>query len=399
MADSTARLVESGHRTLGKYELIRKIGAGGMGTVFLAMDSQLKRTVALKVLPRERASNPTLVMRFQAEAQAAAQLKHDNIVTVYDAGNVDGHLFIALEYVEGTDVFELVSKRGSLPVARTIEIVKQVARALEHAHKQGIVHRDIKPSNLLLTNDGMVKLTDMGLARSIDDTMQTGITREGTTVGTVDYMAPEQARDSQAADIRSDIYSLGCTWYQMLTGSPPFPSGSVTNKLYAHVSKPRPDPREKNKLVPEGVVAILHKMMARKPKDRQQTPTELLTELENIDLKFSRDQALVLEALSDDEVDGDTLPTASTDSAVRPGRTGVSSETPSAGQRAVPPREADRRSQLPPREPFPGDSARSRKSVPAQQPPKSERRASPPPPPPLGSKREVKPSGTIPGAH
>jgi len=295
-------------RSLGKYELIRKIGAGGMGTVFLAVDSQLKRTVALKVLPRERTSNPTLVKRFQAEAQAAAQLKHDNIVTVYDAGNAEGHLYIALEYVEGTDVYDLVSRRGSLPVVRSIEIVKQVARALDHAHKQGIVHRDIKPSNLLLTKEGNVKLTDMGLARSIDETVETGITREGTTVGTVDYMAPEQARDSQSADIRSDIYSLGCTWYQMLTGSPPFPTGSVTNKLYAHVSKPRPDPREKNKLVPEGVVAVLHKMMARKPKDRQQSPAELLDELEHIDLRMNRDQALVLDALSDASEPDEAIP-------------------------------------------------------------------------------------------
>ncbi len=296
--------IETDRRSLGKYQLIRKIGAGGMGTVFLALDSQLKRTVALKILPRERTSNPTLVKRFQAEAQAAAQLKHDNIVTVYDAGNADGHLYIALEYVEGTDVHELVARNGRIPLMRSIEIIKQVARALDHAHKQGIVHRDIKPSNLLLMKDGTVKLTDMGLARSIDETVDTGITREGTTVGTVDYMSPEQARDSQAADIRSDIYSLGCTWYQMLTGSPPFPTGSVTNKLYAHVSKPRPDPRSVNPKIPEGAVEILHKMMARKASERYQTPAELLKDLENVDLRMSREQTMVLDAITDtSEVD------------------------------------------------------------------------------------------------
>lgn len=372
VVDSSAKLPETGRRTLGKYELVRKIGAGGMGTVFLAMDTQLKRTVALKVLPRERASNPTLVMRFQSEAQAAAQLKHDNIVTVYDAGNVDGHLFIALEYVEGTDVYDLVTKRGSLPVPRSIEIIKQVARALEHAHKQGIVHRDIKPSNLLLNSEGMVKLTDMGLARSIDETMPTGITREGTTVGTVDYMAPEQARDSQAADIRSDIYSLGCTWYQMLTASAPFPTGSVTNKLYAHVSKPRPDPRSLNKLVPESVVVIMHKMMARKAIDRYQTPTELLKALENIDLNVSREQALVLEAIQDD---------VDTDESLSPADSGVRSARRLPPPTASPPaRDTDRRPILPPREAAPGDSSRGRR-LPPPKAPASERRSPPPTPP------------------
>ncbi len=241
----------AGRTSLGKYQIQRELGAGGMGTVYLAIDSALRRTVALKVLHKERAANETLVRRFEAEAQAAAQLKHENIVTVYDAGQCDGHLFIALEFVDGTDIHELVAKRGSIPLKRSLGYVKQVALALDHLHKRGIVHRDIKPSNLLMTKDGVVKLTDLGLARAVDESMQSNITREGTTVGTVDYMAPEQARNSQSADIRSDIYSLGCTWYQMLTGEPPFPEGSVTNKLYSHISKPRPDPRAFNQTVPD----------------------------------------------------------------------------------------------------------------------------------------------------
>ena len=171
---STHRTVpQSPPKTLGKYELRKKIGAGGMGAVYLAFDTQLKRTVALKLLPQEKIDNPTLVRRFQSEAQAAARLKHDNIVMVYEAGQVDGYLFIALEYVEGTDVFKLVSKRGVLPVKRSIDIVKQVTRALEHAHARNIVHRDIKPSNLLIQRNGNVKLTDMGLARSVDETAET----------------------------------------------------------------------------------------------------------------------------------------------------------------------------------------------------------------------------------
>src|SRR3984957_20234243 len=286
--DAPSRPSLDGRTSLGKYEIVRQLGAGGMGTVYLAVDSQLKRTVALKVLPKERAENETLVRRFQAEAQASAQLKHENIVTVYDAGNIDGHLYIALELVEGTDIYELVARRGPLPLKRSISIVKQVIYALDHLHKRGFVHRDIKPSNILVTRDGTVKLTDMGLARAVDESLKSNITREGTTVGTVDYMAPEQARDSQAADIRSDIYSLGCTWYQMLTGEPPYPEGSVTNKLYAHISKARPDPRAFNHTVPEEIVAVMHKMMARKADDRYQNTAELINDLDTMGSGYKR---------------------------------------------------------------------------------------------------------------
>ncbi len=286
-------------KMLGKYQIEKRIGAGGMGTVYLAKDTQLKRVVALKVLPQDKAQNPTLVKRFRAEAQAAAQLRHNNIVAVYDTGEDDGYLFIAMEYVEGQDLFELVQKRGVTPVKRSIEIIKQVAAALQHAFEQNIVHRDIKPSNLLIRRDGVVKLTDLGLARSIDDTLETNITRAGTTVGTVDYMSPEQARSSKAADIRSDLYSLGCTWYQMLTGEPPFPEGSMTNKLQAHAIKPAPDPRDKNPNVPEGLTAVLQRLMAKKPEDRYQTPADLLEDLARSSLSTANISREIFGDLSD----------------------------------------------------------------------------------------------------
>ena len=253
-----------------------------MGTVYLAIDSQLKRTVALKVLHKDRAENETLVRRFESEATASAQLKHENIVTVYDAGRIDGHLYIALEFVDGTDIHELVAKRGPLPLKRSVNFVRQIAHALDHLHTTGLRAPRYQAVEHSGDQESQAKLTDMGLARAVDESLESNITREGTTVGTVDYMAPEQARDSQSADIRSDIYALGCTWYQMLTGEPPFPTGSVTNKLYAHISKPRPDPRALNRSVPEEVVAILHKMMARKADDRYQTPVELLEDLANL---------------------------------------------------------------------------------------------------------------------
>lgn len=267
-------------KRLGKYIIDRKIGQGGMGAVYLGRDPELKRQVALKVLPRDKAENPTLVKRFKAEAQAAAQLRHENIVAVYDSGEADGYLYIAMEYIDGKDLYELIRKRGRIPVNRSIQMIKEVASALQHAHEQNIVHRDIKPSNLLIRLDGKVKLTDLGLARSIDDTLETNITRAGTTVGTVDYMAPEQARNSKLADIRSDLYSLGCTWYHMLTGQAPYPEGSVTNKLQAHAIRPIPNARDLNPKIPEGIVAVLNRLMAKKPEDRYQSPAELLADLE-----------------------------------------------------------------------------------------------------------------------
>jgi eukaryotic-like serine/threonine-protein kinase len=295
---------------LGKYAIERRLGAGGMGTVFLAVDSELKRTVALKVLPKDRAENPVLVKRFKAEGQAAAYLRHKNIVGVYEAGQIDGFLYIALEYIDGTDVLDIIRKRGVIPVKRSLEIILQVTEAIEHAFEKQIVHRDIKPSNLLISRDGTVKLADLGLARSIDDTLDTSITRAGTTVGTVDYMSPEQARNSKAADIRSDIYSLGCTWYHMLTGVPPFGEGSMTNKLQAHAISAPPDPRARNEKVPEGVVAVLQRMMAKRPQDRYQTPAELLEDLKNPGMTRGGLHADVLAALADegDEVaeDGST---------------------------------------------------------------------------------------------
>lgn len=277
-------------RTFGRYVIEKKLGEGGMGAVYRAVDSNLKRTVALKILPRDKATNDILVKRFQAEAQAAAQLRHKNIVCVYDSGELDGYLYIAMEYVDGIDVQDLVMRKGGLSVKRSLDIIKQVARALEHAHGQTIVHRDIKPANLLIDRDGNVKLADMGLARSIAETEEAGITRAGTTVGTVDYMSPEQARDSKSADCRSDMYSLGATWYHMLAGRPLFPHGDLLNKITAHASQDPPDPRDIRPNVPESVVQIMHRMLEKKPDRRYQTPTDLLHDLEN---GFSGDNATV----------------------------------------------------------------------------------------------------------
>jgi len=291
-------------KRIGKYQISKRLGAGGMGIVYLASDDELKRTVALKVLSQDRANNPILVRRFKSEGQAAALLQHKNIVSVYEAGQADGYLFLALEYVEGIDLLEWVNRHGPIPVKRSVEIMRQAAEALQHAYERNIVHRDIKPSNLMIARDGTVKLTDMGLARSIDETLDTTITRDGTTVGTVDYMAPEQASNSKAADARSDIYSLGCTWFHLLTGRPPYPEGSVTNKIAAHISSPLPDPRLLNADIPEAVVAVIHRMLAKKKEQRYQTPAELLEDLNSPTLRWSQSAPNLL-AMFGDELDSD----------------------------------------------------------------------------------------------
>jgi serine/threonine protein kinase len=297
---------ESDRNSLGKFLIEKKIGFGGMGTVYLATDTGTKRSVALKILSRKKAENPALVKRFKAEAAAAASLKHDHITAVYDAGEIDGFLYIALEYVDGTDLQQLVNQKGRLPIERSVQMIRQVTLALQHAFERGIVHRDIKPSNLLIDRSGNVKLTDMGLARTVDEAAESGITRVGTTVGTVDYMAPEQAKDSRSADIRSDIYSLGCAWYHMLTGEPPFPKGTLTNKLFAHQSSPRPDPREIIPAIPEGIAVIIRRMMAQSPKNRYQTPEDLLDVLDQIQRKKDSDSSGFLNSLGPDVVPGET---------------------------------------------------------------------------------------------
>ena len=329
--------------SLGKYQIQRKVGSGGMGAVYLAVDQQLKRTVALKVLPKDKATNQILVRRFKAEGQAGAQMEHPNIVAVYESGEIDGFLYLAMEFVEGVDAYELLRKRGVLPVRRSLEIIKQVALALQHAHERQIVHRDIKPSNLMIRErDGLVKLADLGLARIVEDDGESGITKAGTTVGTVDYMSPEQGKNSKAADIRSDIYSLGCTWYHLLAGKPPYPEGDLLNKLRAHALQPVPDPRNLNENIPSGVVAVLQRMMAKKPDDRYQTPTQLLADLSSPALlrgDFSADQLHMLgsahaasgaSAADDDDEEYDTTPKGAARQRPTPSKPGRAEKSPAA---------------------------------------------------------------------
>jgi WD40 repeat protein/serine/threonine protein kinase len=280
------RLVrDDGGLTLGSYVLLDKLGEGGMGAVFRARHARLGRSVALKVIRKERLDSEAAVKRFRREIMAAAQLDHPNIVLAYDADESGGTHFFAMELVEGTDLAKLVKQRGPLPVREACEYVRQAALGLQHAFERGLVHRDVKPANLLLTTTGVVKVLDMGLARLDalrESESASTLTQEGTVMGTPDYMAPEQALRSHDVDIRADLYALGCTLFFLLTGRVPFAGGSATEKLLRRQVEAAPDVRSRRPDVPEAVAAVVAKLMATRPADRYQTPAELALALEDI---------------------------------------------------------------------------------------------------------------------
>lgn len=268
---------------LGHYALEDRIRAGGMGAVFRAQDVRLLRTVALKVLSPGLSRDPSMTERFRREAQLAAQLDHPHLARVFDVGDDLGLQYIAMEFIPGLNLRELIQRDGPLPVVTVVNCASQIARALLHMGARGIVHRDLKPSNIILTPDGVAKLVDMGLARwQTREEAQAELTSAGTTLGTFDYIAPEQARDPRQADARSDIYSLGCTLYHMLTGEPPYPEGTVLQKLLSHQGDEAPDPCLKNPEVPPLLSAVVRRMMAKDPRARQQTPAVLVRELTQV---------------------------------------------------------------------------------------------------------------------
>ncbi len=239
MAEESTNKPARRSERIGKYEILGHIATGGMAVIYKARDTDLDRIVALKLLPPEMASQKVTLIRFEREAKAAALLRHENIVTIFDVGNSNGTHFIAFEFVEGTDLQAYITRKCKLDPEEARQIIIQAAHALIHAHEQGVVHRDIKPANFLLTQKDkrvIVKLTDFGLAIRHENDAEFRVTRDKTTVGTVDYMAPEQARDSRAADIRSDIYSLGCTFFHMLAGNAPFARHHAGAHRTAHAS-------------------------------------------------------------------------------------------------------------------------------------------------------------------
>jgi eukaryotic-like serine/threonine-protein kinase len=264
---------------LGHFLIEAMIGSGGMGAVFRALDERLDRVVALKVLSPSLSRDQASVQRFVNEARAAARLDHDNIARVYFVGEDEGLHFIAHEFVAGRNVRDLIRAEGPLSARQAVNYTLQIASALRHTSAAGVVHRDIKPSNLIVTPRGRVKLVDLGLAKKVASETFGDLTIAGTTLGTFDYISPEQAKDPRNVDVRSDIYSLGCTVYHMLTGEPPYPEGTVLQKLLDHQAKDIPDPSVKNPHTPPQISAIVRRMMAPEPRDRYATPDDLILDL------------------------------------------------------------------------------------------------------------------------
>ncbi len=263
---------------VAKYRVLEKIGIGGMGQVYLAEHKYMKHRVALKVLPRSKSSDPSSLERFYREAKAGAAMDHINLVRAYDIDYDQGSdlHYLVMEYVDGVSMQDLVKAKGPLEANRAAHYVYQACLGLQHAHEQGLIHRDIKPSNLLVDREGTLKILDMGLARFFNDD-QDMITKkyDENVLGTADYLAPEQAVDSHAVDVRADIYSLGCTFYFILSGQPPFGDGSVAQKLIWHQTRKPRSIREYRPDLPEDIYAILDKMMAKSPAERYQSPQEV----------------------------------------------------------------------------------------------------------------------------
>ncbi len=258
-----------------RYRLLRPLGTGGMGTVWLAEHKMMRRQVALKVIRPEFLTRADAAERFQREVHVAVRLHHPHIVAAHDAEQAGATHFLVMEYVAGENLAEHLKRNGPLPVAEACRLARAVALGLQHAHEHGLVHRDIKPHNLMLTADGVVKILDFGLAAFVSGAVPAaGLTGVNMVVGTPDYIAPEQAEDARAADIRSDIYSLGCTLYEMLTGRVPFPGDSTLRKLDAQRTR---EPEPLDSLcpdAPEELAAVLARMMAKIPAERYRTPAE-----------------------------------------------------------------------------------------------------------------------------
>jgi WD40 repeat protein/serine/threonine protein kinase len=269
-------------RLLGEYQLLEKLGQGGMGAVYKARHTKLKRVVAIKVLPKDKIPDQRAVTRFEREMEAVGQLDHPNIVRAHDAREIDGVHFLVMEYVEGQDLSTVV-QRGPLAIADACEMIRQAAVGLQYAHENGLVHRDIKPSNLMLTAEGRVKILDLGLALlSSPENSGEELTSEGQPMGTADYMAPEQTTDSHSVDIRADIYSLGCTLYKLLAGRAPFHGAkykTVVQKMMAHLTETPPRVETLRSDVPAELAAIVHRMIAKKPEERFATPGEVAAAL------------------------------------------------------------------------------------------------------------------------
>ena len=273
---------------LGEYLVLRELGRGGMGTVLLARHLRMDREVAIKVLPVTAMESESAVARFYQEVKVAAKLIHPNIVHAYDAGEHHGFHYLVMEYVEGHDLAHVTHEIGPLPLSMALDYIRQAAVGLKWAHGEKVVHRDIKPSNLLLDSRGNIKILDMGLARGTGsngslDGKSIHLTTTGQVMGTVEFMSPEQAEDTRLADERSDIYSLGCTFYRLLSKVGPYSRDTVVKTILSHRNDPIPNLPETGDPLQSGAQQIFEKMVAKDPEDRYQDIEDLLTDIDRID--------------------------------------------------------------------------------------------------------------------
>ena len=277
---------------LGEYELIEKLGEGGMGTVFKAKHPRLNSVVALKILLPEIAGDPVLVQRLEREARLAARLQEADIVHVLDVQQVEGQHFIVMEYVEGESLEARLAREGRLPEEEALRITRDVARALSIAHQNNIIHRDMKPSNILLTRSGKVKVGDFGLSKDTAAS-EKSLTQSGASLGSPLYIAPEQVLDTKRVDKRADIYSLGATLFHMVTGASPFSATSTYEMMLKHIMDPLQDPRDTNPGLSRETSGLIRRMMEKNPAKRIQSCEEVAFEAEHI---RKRRQMLALQA-------------------------------------------------------------------------------------------------------
>lgn len=272
--------------TLGKYRVLEKLGSGGMGTVYLCEHQAVGKKAAIKVLPSSQSANPSSLGRFYREARAAGLMDHPNLVRAHDVDEEGGVHFLVMDYVDGSSLQEIVARFGPMSPARACHVIREAALGLDHAYRGGLVHRDVKPANIMIERGGAVRVLDLGLARFHQDETDPLTLKydDKHVLGTADYVAPEQALNSHEVDQRADIYSLGCTLYFLLTGRPPFPDGKVAQKLVWHqVRQPTPV-RQLRPEVPESIVAVLSRMIAKEPAERFQTHAEVAAALEALRL-------------------------------------------------------------------------------------------------------------------
>ncbi len=272
----TVQRVKDAFRIPG-YKLLERLGRGSMGTVYKARQLNLDRVVAIKILAPFLASNQAYVRRFMKEARVIGRLNHPNVVQGFDAGEAGGVYYFAMEYCEGPTLLQILKRGGAMDEERAINIVTQVAHALDHADEQGLVHRDVKPDNVMIVEGGVAKLCDLGLAKDV--AIESGSTERGSTVGTPNYISPEQARGEGGIDIRSDIYSLGATFYHLLTGIPPFDGPNPAVIMVKHLNEAPVPPRQLMPTVHPRTERVVLRMLAKNPKERYQTPRDLLDDL------------------------------------------------------------------------------------------------------------------------